>query len=110
MSVPFFRAPSRRRVVFLSAVATAVVALGGAACGDDETDVEAQIRSFCESLLSSQGFACCDGNDKGDVLFSSRNPAELAELVSSAGPRAKAGLPQEAAAFGEVVVIVILCR
>lgn len=42
-----------------------------------------------------------------EVLFSSRNPGELAELVASVGPRARAGLPAEAAEFGEVVLIAV---
>ncbi len=42
-----------------------------------------------------------------EVFFSSRNPAELADLVASVGPLARAGLPAEAAAFGEVVLIAV---
>jgi predicted dinucleotide-binding enzyme len=42
-----------------------------------------------------------------EVLFSSRNPDSLKELVASAGPKARAGLPQEAASFGEVILIAV---
>lgn len=42
-----------------------------------------------------------------EVLFSSRNPDNLAGLVKDSGPRARAGLPQEAAAFGDVVLIAV---
>jgi predicted dinucleotide-binding enzyme len=42
-----------------------------------------------------------------EILFSSRHPEELAGLVTRAGPRARAGLPQDAAAFGEVVLIAV---
>ncbi len=42
-----------------------------------------------------------------EILFSSRNPSELSELVASAGPLARSGLPEEAAAFGEVVLIAV---
>jgi predicted dinucleotide-binding enzyme len=42
-----------------------------------------------------------------EILFSSRHPDELADLVASAGPKARAGLPQEAAAFGDVVLIAV---
>lgn len=38
-----------------------------------------------------------------ELLFSSRHPDELADLVAEAGPRARAGLPDEAARFGDVV-------
>lgn len=40
-----------------------------------------------------------------EVLFSSRHPEELKGLVESLGPAARAGMPGEAAAFGEVVLI-----
>lgn len=42
-----------------------------------------------------------------EILFSSRNPDELGELVAQAGPRARAGLPNEAAAFGPVVFVAV---
>jgi len=40
-----------------------------------------------------------------EVLFSSRHPEQLEELAASLGPAARAGMPREAAAFGEVVLI-----
>jgi predicted dinucleotide-binding enzyme len=42
-----------------------------------------------------------------DVLFSSRHPEELKDLVARAGAKAKAGLPEDAAKFGEVVLIAV---
>lgn len=42
-----------------------------------------------------------------EVLFSSRHPEELNDLVQRAGARASAGFPQEAATFGEVVLIAV---
>lgn len=39
------------------------------------------------------------------VLFSSRHPQELMELAGRLGPRARAGMPREAAVFGEVVLV-----
>ena len=41
------------------------------------------------------------------VLFSSRHPDTLKDLVAQAGPNAKAGLPEDAARFGDVVVIAV---
>ena len=41
------------------------------------------------------------------VFFSSRNPDQLTELVSEAGPDAQAGLPGAAAEFGDVVLIAV---
>jgi predicted dinucleotide-binding enzyme len=40
-----------------------------------------------------------------EVLFSSRNPEELKPLVARVGPRARAGTPKEAIAFGDVVFL-----
>ena len=40
-----------------------------------------------------------------EVLFSSRHPEELVELVERLGPNARAGIPREAAVFGEAVLI-----
>lgn len=42
-----------------------------------------------------------------EILFSSRHPEQLADLVDRAGPRTRAGLPAEAAAYGEVVLIAV---
>ena len=42
-----------------------------------------------------------------EILFSSRNPQELTELVGQAGARTRAGYPQEAATFGDVVLIAV---
>lgn len=39
------------------------------------------------------------------VVLSSRHPEELEDLAARLGPRARAGFPREAAAFGEVVLI-----
>lgn len=40
-----------------------------------------------------------------EVLFSSRNPDNLKPLVARVGPRARAGTPHEAIAFGDVVFL-----
>ena len=42
-----------------------------------------------------------------EIVFSSRNPGELTDLVAKAGPKTKAGLPQDAAAFGNVILIAV---
>jgi 8-hydroxy-5-deazaflavin:NADPH oxidoreductase len=41
------------------------------------------------------------------VLFSSRHPDQLKDLVAELGPLARAGLPQEAAAFGDAILIAV---
>ena len=42
-----------------------------------------------------------------EVMFSSRNPEELRDLVADAGASASSGTPEQAARFGEVVLISI---
>ena len=42
-----------------------------------------------------------------EVFVSSRHPEELQGLVQELGPRARAGTPKEAAAFGEVILVSI---
>jgi predicted dinucleotide-binding enzyme len=41
------------------------------------------------------------------VFFSSRHPEELKDLVAEAGHNAQAGTPEEAAKFGEVVLVAV---
>jgi predicted dinucleotide-binding enzyme len=41
------------------------------------------------------------------VLFSSRHPETLTDLVASAGPNAKAGTVDDAVKFGDVIVLVV---
>src|SRR4026207_1534672 len=40
-------------------------------------------------------------------MFSSRHPEELTELVEDAGPNASAGTVEQAAAFGDVILIAV---
>lgn len=42
-----------------------------------------------------------------EIMFSSRHPEELKDLVAKAGPKARAGLPEEAAKFGDVILIAV---
>ena len=41
------------------------------------------------------------------VMFSSRKPEELKDLVASAGPNAQAGTVEQAAAFGDIALLVV---
>jgi predicted dinucleotide-binding enzyme len=50
------------------------------------------------TLFAKQGHA---------VMFSSRNPDQLKDLVASAGPTAQAGTVAEAVAFGDAVLLVV---
>ena len=50
------------------------------------------------TLFAKQGFP---------VMFSSRNPETLKDLVASAGPTAQAGTVAQAVAFGDVILVVV---
>src|SRR5271166_2644017 len=41
------------------------------------------------------------------VMFSSRHPEQLKDLVASAGPTAQAGTIEQAVGFGDVVLLVV---
>jgi 8-hydroxy-5-deazaflavin:NADPH oxidoreductase len=41
------------------------------------------------------------------VMFSSRHPEDLKDLVASAGPMAQAGTVEQAVAFGDVILVVV---
>jgi predicted dinucleotide-binding enzyme len=41
------------------------------------------------------------------VMFSSRNPEQLGDLVAKAGPNARAGTVAQAVAFGDVIIIAV---
>lgn len=42
-----------------------------------------------------------------EVFFSSRHPEQLGDLVAKAGAKAQAGTPEQAAKFGEVVLLAV---
>ena len=42
-----------------------------------------------------------------EVFFSSRHPEELKELVAGLGPKARAGTPEEAIAFGDAILLAV---
>jgi 8-hydroxy-5-deazaflavin:NADPH oxidoreductase len=103
------RNTSRRQFVL-----TATAALGGLAMG--HSPLVAQLGAPPRHVLrigiigsgnmgGGLGTAWAKAGHK--VFFSSRNPDELKELVASAGPNSQAGTPDEAAKFGEVVLIAV---
>lgn len=96
-------------------------------------EVEMDRRGFLRRAAAGMALAACSGPVLGDgpglkigiigagriggtlgelwvkaghqVLLSSRHPERLQALAKRLGPRAQAGFPREAAAFGEVVLI-----
>ena len=107
MQTPHARHPSRRRFVEVAGGTVAALTLAplplaglGRTAGSRRIGVigSGQQGGAIGLLWAKAGH---------EILFSSRHPEELAELVQRAGPRARAGLPQEAATFGEVVLIAV---
>ena len=92
------------RAIFVAALAVVLTQVGGSAQTVTPTSRPMKI-GFIGSgniggtigeLLAKAGH---------EVLFSSRNPDSLKELVARVGPRARAGTPKEAIAFGDVVFL-----
>jgi predicted dinucleotide-binding enzyme len=108
---------SRRR--FLAVVSTTVVgsALGPSnLVGRDRFSVskgsaDGQRRSIRIGIIGSGAMGGAVGlawvAAGHEVFFSSRHPEELTDLVGRAGSLARAGLPQDAALFGDVVLIAV---
>lgn len=111
------RNPSRRR--FLAVAGTAVAGsalhhahlLGHRALSGQDLRGAGQRRSMRIGIIGSGQMGGAVGLQWAasghEILFSSRHPEELTDLVEQAGPLARAGLPDEAATFGEVVLIAV---
>jgi len=93
------------------------VALGGLALGaiaPFSSGVHAQTGAGAKVKIATIG-AGREGGALGSlfakhgysVMFSSRNPDQLKDLVASAGPNAKAGSVAEAVGFGDAVLLVV---
>jgi predicted dinucleotide-binding enzyme len=100
---------SRRNVLMGAAAAAALAAasspravLAQAGAGGDKLKIATigagREGSALGGLFVKTGFS---------VLFSSRHPEQLKEMVEGLGPLAKAGTVAEAVAFGDVVLLVV---
>ena len=94
--------PSRRQFVVIVAVVAAVLSTGLPAWAQAKPKIgligSGRQGGALGVLFAKAGYP---------VLFSSRHPEELKDIVAKAGPNAKAGLPQDAATFGDIVVIAV---
>ncbi len=105
MANPLFVPLDRRRLFAL--------ALGGLA------SVTAASRAFAQATGGKLKIATIGAGREGgalgtlfakagfEVMFSSRNPDMLKDLVAAAGPNAQAGTVAQAVAFGDVVLIAV---
>ena len=102
----------RRRILEISGVAAALLALNGlplalrgaaAAAGKTKIGIvgSGRVGGALGSVWVKAGH---------EVMFSSRNIEHDKALAAGLGPKARAGTPREAAAFGEVVMISVPYR
>jgi 8-hydroxy-5-deazaflavin:NADPH oxidoreductase len=99
------RMKANRRALLVAAMAGAALGslpLTGRAAGGQNTNLKigiigtGKIGGTLAELWAKAGY---------EVMLSSRHPDQLKELAQRLGPRARVGTPQEAAAFGEVILI-----
>jgi hypothetical protein len=93
----------RRDIVRLAGIAVLTAAAPGSAFAQAGKLKIATIGSGREGGALGTQFAKAGH----PVMFSSRHPEELKDLVEKAGPNAKAGTVAEAVAFGDVVLLVV---
>jgi predicted dinucleotide-binding enzyme len=98
------RTRSLRAVAVLAAVALAVTPLTLGAQTTPQTSRPMKI-GFIGSGNIGGAIGELLAKAGHEVFFSSRNPDNLKPLVARVGPRARAGTPKEAIAFGDVVFI-----
>ena len=110
MAADFFNDPSRRDILRLAGGAAALIALGASPLA-----ALAQTGSGGGPLKIATIGSGREGGALGTlfakaghpVMFSSRHPENLKQMVSDLGPLARAGTPAEAAAFGDVLLIAV---
>ena len=100
---------SRRELnkrILISAVGAALTSIMPSAATSAQTDQPLKIGIVGSGLIGgSVGLRWAEAGH--EILFSSRHPEELEDLVQKAGPPTRAGFPNEAAEFGEVVFIAV---
>jgi len=95
---------SRRSLAVLAAVALAATPLALGAQTTPQTSRPMKI-GFIGSGNIGGAIGELFAKAGHEVFFSSRNPDNLKALVARVGPRARAGTPKEAIAFGDVMFI-----
>lgn len=104
MNANNFIQPGRRAFFFTAVAGLALSSLPFSACAAD-----AQSHSLKIGIIGAGNIGGTLGElwvkAGHDVLLSSRHPEQLKELARRLGPRARVGMPKEAAVFGEVILI-----
>lgn len=103
MAQHFFSTHARRRFLSLAAASTALSALG--------TNASFAVTPLKIATIGSGKVGTALGTVWAKaghpVMFSSRHPESLKDVVAGAGPNAKAGTVAEAVAFADVVVLAV---
>jgi hypothetical protein len=100
--------PNRREFLRTAAAAAAIAALAGiprparAAAGPDGAGLKIGVIGSGRIGGTLGGYWVKSGHE---VMFSARSLDEVKALAAGLGPKASAGTPREAAAFGEVILI-----
>ena len=100
-----------RRALFTAAASVAAVALASASLTAQAGRAEQEGRALRIGIIGSGamggplGLLWAEAGHQ--VLYSSRNPDQLMDLVRNAAPRASAGYPDAAAFFGEVILLAV---
>ena len=95
--------PSRRHVLDVVAAALSLGPAAKAQAQDVSTLKSATVGAGAEGGALGTIFA----KHGHPVMFSSRHPEQLKDLVAAAGPNARAGSVAEAVAFGDVIFVVV---
>jgi predicted dinucleotide-binding enzyme len=101
--------PTRRAALRLAGGAAAFAALAHPLVGLAQTAPSGQLMKIATIGAGREGGALGALFVKAghQVVFSSRHPEQLKDLVAGLGPLARAGTVAEAIAFGEVVLLVV---
>ncbi len=92
--------------ILISATGLAITSLLPEALSAAQTDQPLKIGIVGSGLIGgSVGLRWAEAGHQ--ILFSSRHPEELQDLIEKAGPPNRAGFPNEAAEFGDVVFIAV---
>jgi 8-hydroxy-5-deazaflavin:NADPH oxidoreductase len=97
----------RRHLLSLMGAAAALSALPRQGLAQAASSVASLKLGFIGSGREGGALGTLFAKKGHPVMFSSRHPENLKELVAGAGPNAKGGTVEEAVAFGDVVVLVV---
>jgi len=106
MAIRFPFDPTRRDALRLLGTAGALAAAGGASRGFAQDKAQLKI-GFIGAGREGGALGALFAQTGHQVMFSSRHPEQLKDVVDAAGPIAQAGTVEQAIKFGDVLVLVV---